>query len=73
LKEKVSHFYLSPFFMLTGVLLIGASRIFLGAHWFSDVIGGWLHGAAVATLLLIWLEYGSKFLLFTDSFRQKNK
>lgn len=61
LKESISKFYLSPFFMVIGIALIGLSRIFLGAHWFSDVIGGWLHGAAVSTLLLIIVN---KFSLF---------
>lgn len=36
------------------VLLVGAARIFTGAHWPSDVLGGYL--LAIATLLtLIYL------------------
>lgn len=33
------------------ILLIGASRLYLGAHYFSDVIGGYILGA-------IWLAIG---------------
>lgn len=35
-------------------LLIGSSRVVLGAHWPSDVVGGWLAGILMVSLAL-WL------------------
>lgn len=49
-KNKAQkYFYLSA--GLTLILLIGLSRLYLGAHYFSDVVGGYFLGA-------IWLAIG---------------
>jgi undecaprenyl-diphosphatase len=50
---------LRAYFMLVALaltVLIGATRVFLGVHYPSDVVGGWLIGAAWA--LLCWIIAG---------------
>lgn len=42
------------------VLLVGLSRIYLGVHYFSDVIGGYLYGLIVLFVSRLYLERGNK-------------
>ena len=48
-KRAVRLLRLSSFML---ILLIGISRVYLGAHWPSDVLGGFLVGGIMLTLLI---------------------
>jgi undecaprenyl-diphosphatase len=50
-KRRMKAYILSVAVVLA--VLVGCSRVYLGVHWPTDVLGGWLVGAAWA--MLCWL------------------
>lgn len=41
---------------VSAVLGVGGTRVALGVHWVSDVVGGWLLGLAVVTATTLAFE-----------------
>lgn len=64
-EEKIQIFMLLSFLIL--ILLIGFSRIYLGVHYFSDVMGGFFAGAS-------WLSLSISFYYrYYSGYRQRKK
>ncbi len=51
-EVRIKLFVLSVAMTLAG--LVGLSRVYLGVHWFSDVVAGWVAGAVWA--LACWIS-----------------
>lgn len=58
LQPKIKRYW--PLFFCATLIVLGISisRLYLGAHWFTDVLGGWLLGAIL--LILVTLSYNRK-------------
>lgn len=51
IKPKFRFLVYSPVIAL--IILIGISRLYLGAHWFTDVLGAWLLSTALLIAVII--------------------
>lgn len=54
----VKHRALAMFLGVALTLVTGISRVNLGVHWPTDVLGGWMLGAAFALGAAIWVRAG---------------
>ena len=53
-------FTLARGMLVVVVFLIGSSRIFLGAHWPSDVLGGFVLGGLFLSLFILFVRQSSR-------------
>ena len=49
------------------IILVGVSRIYLGQHWASDVLGAYLLGSLILVGIIVFHQWGkTRFLLAKD-------
>lgn len=62
-----------PLLIFAGALifLIGLSRVYLGAHWASDVLGGFVIGIAIIVPVMLWRR--GKTAIKTQKAKCKNQ
>ena len=69
-RARTKAFQLGTLAAVLVVLIVGASRVYLGAHWLTDVLAGYALGASwvaiVATVLLITSRDTSKATLMQE-------
>lgn len=59
-KNRWSKFLLIAVFFFI-ILLTGFSRIYLGVHWASDILAGWVLGIALLLIFITFLKEKNKF------------
>jgi len=64
---------ISLFLISILIILIGLSRVYLGAHWPSDVLASLVSGAAWLSILITWLKIKNKFIPLPKSKNQFKK
>lgn len=52
------------------ILLVGIARIYLGAHWLTDILGGWLIGGTLCTIAIISYRRWSPIFKNASTFRR---